>query len=86
VRVVHSHSVTSSKTHFDFRYAKRKIDDFYFYGKYLSVSYLPEYETLTETEEKLKDRMMNIHMKTEQSTYKPIYLLTDTFYMDHHKF
>lgn len=50
------------------RYAKRKLDDHYFYGKYLSIRYAPEYETLKETEEKLKDRMRIVNEKVGKCT------------------
>ena len=39
-----------------FRLAKRKLDDFNFYGGTLHVCYAPEYEDVHDTREKLEDR------------------------------
>ncbi|EPS71983.1 hypothetical protein M569_02780, partial [Genlisea aurea] len=38
------------------RFAKRKLDDAIFLGNRLQVSYAPEYETLSDTKEKLDGR------------------------------
>ena len=39
------------------RIAKKKMDDRSFFGKNLHVCYAPEYETVQDTREKLKERM-----------------------------
>ena len=38
------------------RIAKKKLDDYSFYGGSLHVSYAPEYESVNETREKLQER------------------------------
>ena len=48
------------------RAAKRKLDDWSFYGGVLHVCYAPEYETVQETREKLQDRRKAIAAKVRQ--------------------
>ena len=48
------------------RAAKRKLDDWSFYGGVLHVCYAPEYETVQETKEKLQDRRKAIAAKVRQ--------------------
>ncbi|KAL3832705.1 hypothetical protein ACJMK2_024322 [Sinanodonta woodiana] len=48
------------------RYAKRKLDDWSFFGGVLHVCYAPEYESVQETREKLQDRRKVIAAKTRQ--------------------
>jgi hypothetical protein len=38
------------------RHAKKKLDDWSFFGGVLHVTYAPEYESVEETREKLQDR------------------------------
>lgn len=42
------------------RIAKRKMDDLEFYGGQLHVCYAPEYESVEETRQKLKERRISI--------------------------
>ncbi|KAK3587923.1 hypothetical protein CHS0354_014442 [Potamilus streckersoni] len=48
------------------RYAKKKLDDWSFFGGVLHVCYAPEYESVQETREKLQDRRKVIAAKTRQ--------------------
>ena len=48
------------------RAAKRRLDDWSFYGGVLHVCYAPEYETVQETREKLQDRRKTIAAKVRQ--------------------
>ena len=48
------------------RIAKRKLDDWSFFGGVLHVCYAPEYETVQETREKLQDRRKAIAAKVQQ--------------------
>ncbi|WAQ93671.1 RBM48-like protein [Mya arenaria] len=48
------------------RFAKRKLDDWSFYGGVLHVCYAPEYENVEETRNKLRDRNRIILAKTRQ--------------------
>ena len=45
------------------RVAKRKLDDRSFFGKSLHVSYAPEFESVEETREKLRERRDTIAKK-----------------------
>ena len=45
------------------RIAKRKLDDHSFMGGVLHVCYAPEYETVTDTREKLNERRSTIENK-----------------------
>lgn len=46
------------------RLAKKKLDNWSFYGKCLHVCYAPEYESINETRFKLAERKKMIHQKT----------------------
>ena len=46
------------------RMAKKKLDNWSFYGKVLHVCYAPEYESVYETREKLAQRRKIITQKT----------------------
>ncbi|XP_046342744.2 uncharacterized protein LOC124123586 [Haliotis rufescens] len=48
------------------RFAKRKIDDYSFFGGVLHVCYAPEYESVEDTREKLQDRRKVIAAKLRQ--------------------
>ncbi|XP_005089640.1 uncharacterized protein LOC101864660 [Aplysia californica] len=48
------------------RFAKRKLDDYSFFGGALHVCYAPEYETVSETREKLLDRRRVVAYKIRQ--------------------
>lgn len=47
------------------RIAKRKLDNRSFFGKSLHVCYAPEFESVTETREKLTQRRKSITQKTQ---------------------
>lgn len=42
------------------RFAKRKLDDFVFFGNQLQVSYAPEFEDLSDTKDKLECRRRDV--------------------------
>lgn len=42
------------------RFAKRKLDESVFLGNRLQVSYAPEYESLSDTKEKLEGRRREV--------------------------
>lgn len=42
------------------RFAKRKLDESVFLGNQLQVSYAPEYESLSDTKEKLEGRRKEV--------------------------
>lgn len=42
------------------RFAKRKLDDYKFLGNLLEVSYAPQYETLSDTRDKLEERRRTV--------------------------
>ncbi|KAG0504030.1 hypothetical protein HPP92_004102 [Vanilla planifolia] len=42
------------------RFAKRKLDDSVFFGNHLQVSYAPEYESLSDTQDKLEGRRIEV--------------------------
>jgi hypothetical protein len=48
------------------RFAKKKLDDYSFFGGSLHISYAPEYESVKETREKLQDRRKIIAAKIRQ--------------------
>ncbi|GFO46425.1 RNA-binding protein 48 [Plakobranchus ocellatus] len=48
------------------RFAKRKLDDYSFFGGNLHVCYAPEYESVQETRAKLQDRRQVISKKIRQ--------------------
>ncbi|XP_053373435.1 uncharacterized protein LOC123530991 [Mercenaria mercenaria] len=48
------------------RFAKRKLDDWSFYGGVLHVCYAPEFETVQETREKLRERRRVVEAKSRQ--------------------
>lgn len=48
------------------RFAKKKLDDYSFFGGNLHVCYAPEYETTQETRHKLNDRRRVIAAKILQ--------------------
>lgn len=43
-----------------FRFAKRKLDDFVFFGNKLQVSYAPQFESLSDTMDKLEGRRREV--------------------------
>jgi len=43
-----------------FRFAKRKLDDFVFFGNKLQVSYAPQFESLSDTQDKLEGRRREV--------------------------
>lgn len=45
------------------RFAKRKLDEFVFYGNRLQVSYAPQFESLSDTKEKLEDRRKEVQRR-----------------------
>ncbi|KAK9720624.1 hypothetical protein K7432_004003 [Basidiobolus ranarum] len=49
----------------DSRTAKRKLDDYVFFGTPLQIRYCPEYETVEDTREKLLDRRKIVAQKTQ---------------------
>jgi hypothetical protein len=51
------------------RVAKRKLDNRSFFGKSLHVSYAPEFESVEETREKLKERKDTIAKKLKGILY-----------------
>jgi len=53
-----------------FRVAKRKMDDYEFYGGILHVCYAPEYETVDDTRAKLEDRRRAVARRIHQLTSK----------------
>jgi len=58
------------------RIAKKKLDDFNFFGNVLHVCYAPEFETLDETRRKLQHRRIGIsrrlqELEKEQALKKP---------------
>uniref|UniRef100_T1JII2 RNA-binding protein 48 n=1 Tax=Strigamia maritima TaxID=126957 RepID=T1JII2_STRMM len=57
------------------RFAKRKLDDRSFFGGTLHVCYAPEFETMTDTREKLNERRKIIAAKTK-IVKKYIYFFT----------
>ncbi|XP_047151237.1 RNA-binding protein 48 isoform X3 [Vigna umbellata] len=42
------------------RFAKRKLDDFVFFGNKLQVSYAPQFESLSDTQDKLEGRRREV--------------------------
>lgn len=42
------------------RFAKRKLDDSVFLGNRLQISYAPEFETLSDTKDKLETRRKEV--------------------------
>ena len=62
--------------HFTFpRFAKKKLDDWSFYGGVLHVCYATELESVEETREKLQQRRRVIESKTRQ--YSKLVLSVD---------
>lgn len=59
------------------RLAKRKADNRSFFGKTLHVCYAPEFESVADTREKLKQRRKVIAQKTrgKRGTHLPLHLL-----------
>ncbi|KAL3636357.1 hypothetical protein CASFOL_020904 [Castilleja foliolosa] len=55
------------------RFAKRKIDESVFLGNRLQVSYAPEYESLSDTKDKLEGRRKEVlaRLNPRKSTGKP---------------
>nr|GMD98807.1 RNA-binding protein 48-like [Ipomoea batatas] len=45
------------------RFAKRKLDEFVFLGNRLQVSYAPQYESLSDTKEKLEGRRREVQTR-----------------------
>ena len=53
----------------DARIAKKKMDNISFYGKNLHVCYAPEYESVGDTREKLRQRRAVIARKARGEQY-----------------
>ena len=51
------------------RIAKRKLDNWSFYGRSLHVCYAPEFESVYETREKLAQRRKVVAQKTKGNMY-----------------
>eukprot|EP00252_Welwitschia_mirabilis_P011476 TRINITY_DN25735_c0_g1_i2.p1 TRINITY_DN25735_c0_g1~~TRINITY_DN25735_c0_g1_i2.p1 ORF type:complete len:225 (-),score=41.60 TRINITY_DN25735_c0_g1_i2:127-801(-) len=58
------------------RFAKRKLDDFKFYGNLLQVTYAPEYESVSDTLQKLEARRSTVLKILNPSKQKRLH--TDT--------
>ncbi|KAG5520899.1 hypothetical protein RHGRI_033457 [Rhododendron griersonianum] len=56
------------------RFAKRKLDEFVFLGNRLQVSYAPQYESLSDTKEKLEGRRKEVLARLSR---KPCQYLND---------
>ena len=54
------------KCRYRYRFAKKRLDDWSFYGGVLHVCYAPEYETVQETREKLQERRRTMAAKIRQ--------------------
>ena len=52
------------------RIAKKKLDNWSFYGKSLHICYAPEYESLRDTREKLVQRRKRIAQKTQEASVR----------------
>ncbi|GER54176.1 RNA-binding (RRM/RBD/RNP motifs) family protein, partial [Striga asiatica] len=52
------------------RFAKRKLDESVFLGNRLKVSYAPEYESLSDTKEKLEGRRKEVVARLNSKRYK----------------
>ncbi|CAA0811282.1 RNA-binding (RRM/RBD/RNP motifs) family protein [Striga hermonthica] len=52
------------------RFAKRKLDESVFLGNRLRVSYAPEYESLSDTKEKLEGRRKEVVARLNSKRYK----------------
>ncbi|KAL9246488.1 hypothetical protein vseg_020017 [Gypsophila vaccaria] len=52
------------------RFAKRKLDEFVFLGNRLQVSYAPEYESLSDTKEKLEGRRREVLARLKPGKFK----------------
>ena len=48
------------------RFAKRKLDDSVFLGNRLQISYAPEFETLSDTKDKLETRRKEVLSRTNR--------------------
>ncbi|XP_031501367.1 uncharacterized protein LOC116265005 isoform X2 [Nymphaea colorata] len=53
------------------RFAKRKLDEYVFYGNRLQVSYAPQYEILSDTKEKLEIRRREVLSRLHSGNQKP---------------
>ncbi|XP_043703814.1 RNA-binding protein 48 isoform X2 [Telopea speciosissima] len=53
------------------RFAKRKLDEFVFYGNRLQVSYAPYFESLSDTKEKLEGRRKEVLARLNRRTKGP---------------
>jgi hypothetical protein len=49
--------------------AKRKLDDYPFYGQLLDISYAPQFESVAETREKIFERKNTILEKLKEDDY-----------------
>ena len=52
---------------YTFRFAKKKLDDYSFFGGVLHLCYAPEYETIVDTREKLQERRRIIASKLKRN-------------------
>ncbi|CAH1788989.1 unnamed protein product [Owenia fusiformis] len=64
---IHSLAIFYIIPFYDSRHAKRKLDDYSFFGNVLHVSYAPEWESVAETREKLQQRRKAIAIRTRKS-------------------
>eukprot|EP00898_Chlorokybus_atmophyticus_P004851 jgi/Chlat1/5367/Chrsp35S05212 len=48
------------------RFAKRKMDEYSFFGAHLAVLYAPQYETVAETVDKLEERRRKVGVKLRE--------------------
>ncbi|KAF3784462.1 RNA-binding protein 48 [Nymphaea thermarum] len=62
------------------RFAKRKLDEYVFYGNRLQVSYAPQYEILSDTKEKLEIRRREVLSRLHCGflTYFPLASMNET--------
>lgn len=52
-----------------YRFAKRKLDEHVFLGNRLQVSYAPNYESLSDTKEKLEIRRNEVLVRSKSKCY-----------------
>lgn len=63
------HEVNLAQYH---RLAKQQLDDYVFYASPLQLSYCPEYETIQDTHEKLKERILAVSNEINISPTHPL--------------
>ena len=67
---------------FDFRKAKRKLDNRSFFGGILHIAYAPEFETVEETREKLIDRRRVVERKIKCMSQIPLVFVAILMFSD----